>query len=129
LLASLAETGRGYGIADARPVEPDRWLEEGDTVSVGDVDIRRTALSGAFAREHRLCLAAGRGRKQGFALVGDVLFAGSVGRTDLPGGNQETLIDAIRGKLLVLPDDTAFLPGHGPASTIGTERRSNPYLV
>jgi glyoxylase-like metal-dependent hydrolase (beta-lactamase superfamily II) len=63
-----------------------------------------------------------------FAISGDVLFAGSVGRTDLPGGDHETLIASIRDKMLPLGDDVSFLPGHGPASTIGHERKTNPFL-
>jgi glyoxylase-like metal-dependent hydrolase (beta-lactamase superfamily II) len=65
----------------------------------------------------------------GTAFVGDTLFAGSIGRTDLPGGSAETLLTSIREKLLTLPDDTVIYPGHGPATTIGHERRHNPFLT
>ena len=126
LLAALAETGRGYGI-DATPVEPDRWLEEGDVIGVGDLVFDVLHCPGHSPGSVVYVWRRDAEAPQGFALMGDVLFAGSVGRTDLPGGSHATLIDQIKRKLLVLPDDTAFLPGHGPASTIGAERRSNPY--
>jgi glyoxylase-like metal-dependent hydrolase (beta-lactamase superfamily II) len=67
-------------------------------------------------------------RAERFALVGDVLFAGSIGRTDFPRGNHAQLIDSIRGKLFPLGDDITFVPGHGPTSTFGAERRSNPFV-
>ncbi len=129
LLALLAETGRGFGIMDARPVEPDRWLDEGDTVKIGEVSFDVLHCPGHSPGSVVLVWRRDLDAPQGFALMGDVLFAGSVGRTDLPGGSHATLIDNIKRKLLVLPDDTAFLPGHGPASTIGAERRDNPYLA
>ena len=123
LLQNLAATGRSYGIFGARDVLPDKWLEEGDTVEVGELSFAVLHCPGhspgsvAFINaEHR------------FGLTGDVLFNGSVGRSDLPGGDHETLIRSIREKLLPLGDDIAFVCGHGPTSTIGNERLTNPFL-
>ena len=123
LLEGLGAQGRAYGIADARDVLPDRWLREGDEVAVG---------GHAFAVLHcpghtpgHVVLVNGAAR---FALVGDVLFRGSVGRTDFPYGDGPALLRSVRDKLLPLGDDLAFLCGHGPGSTIGAERRSNPLV-
>jgi hydroxyacylglutathione hydrolase len=123
LLDTLDEAGRRYGAAGMKPVTPDRWLIEGDTVDVGGLALDVLHCPGHspgsvvfFSKEHRFCL------------MGDVLFQNSVGRTDLPGGDADTLIRSIREKLLPLGDDVAFLPGHGPASTIGDERANNPFL-
>jgi glyoxylase-like metal-dependent hydrolase (beta-lactamase superfamily II) len=122
LLDHLEETGRGYGI-QARSVTPDRWLEEGDTVTVGGVTLEVLHCPGhspgsvvLFARDQR------------FAIMGDVLFQGSVGRTDLPGGDGKALLRSIEEKILPLGDDVAFICGHGPTSTIGRERLTNPFL-
>lgn len=122
LLERLAETGRGYGI-EARDMVPDRWLEEGETVSVGELSLEILHCPG-----HSPGSVAYVDRSQGFALVGDVLFRGSIGRTDLPGGDYDTLIRSITEKLLPLGDDLAFVCGHGPTSTIGHERATNPFL-
>lgn len=122
LLDHLPETGRNYGI-DARAVTPDRWLEEGDTVTIGDMTFGVLHCPGHSPGSVVFTNAA-----QHFAIVGDVLFQGSVGRTDLPGGDHEALIRSIKDKLLPLGDDVAFICGHGPGSTIGNERRSNPFL-
>ncbi|MFD2180850.1 MBL fold metallo-hydrolase [Rhodoplanes azumiensis] len=122
LLERLAETGRGYGIP-ARDMVPDRWLDEGETVSVGELTLEILHCPG-----HSPGSVAYVDRSQGFALVGDVLFRGSIGRTDLPGGDYDTLIRSITEKLLPLGDDLAFVCGHGPTSTIGHERATNPFL-
>lgn len=124
LLDDLAATGAKYGIEGARPVRPDRWLDEGDVVMLG---------------EHRFDVLHCPGHTPGhivfvnhaaaFALVGDVLFRGSVGRTDFPYGDTDTLLRAIRDKLMPLPDELSFVCGHGPGSTIGAERRSNLYVA
>jgi glyoxylase-like metal-dependent hydrolase (beta-lactamase superfamily II) len=123
LLESLPESGAKYGMSGVRSVIPDRWLAEGDTVTVGALTFSILECPGHtpgsvvfYNTAHRFCL------------MGDVLFQGSVGRTDIPRGSHETLIASIRNKLLPLDDDVSFLPGHGPASTIGEERRSNPFL-
>lgn len=113
--------GMGEGVRDA---VPDRWLEEGDRLAVGEHAFEVLHTPGHspghvvfFQREAR------------FLHAGDVLFAGSVGRTDLPGGDGPTLIQSIKTKILPLGDDVGFLCGHGPGSRIGDERRSNPFLV
>ena len=122
LLDGLEAQGAQYGF-DARNVTPDRWLREGETVALGGVDFAVLHCPGhtpghlAFVNEE-LRLAVG----------GDVLFRGSVGRTDFPYGDPDALIAAIHGKLLPLGDDTAFLCGHGPGSTFGHERQRNPFL-
>jgi hydroxyacylglutathione hydrolase len=122
LLDRLAEQGRNYGF-EARPVTPDRWLNEGDTVSVGDLTLDVLHCPGHSPGSVVLV-----SKDQRFALVGDVLFQGSVGRVDLPGGDGKALIRSIKDKLLPLGDDIAFICGHGPTSTIGRERQTNPYL-
>jgi hydroxyacylglutathione hydrolase len=122
LLDRLEETGLGYGIP-ARPVTPDRWLNEGDTVSVGELTLDVLHCPG-----HSPGSVVFVSREQRFAIVGDVLFQGSVGRTDLPGGDGKALIRSIKDKLLPLGDDIAFICGHGPTSTIGQERQTNPFL-
>jgi hydroxyacylglutathione hydrolase len=123
LLEHLAETGRSYGIAGARDVTPDRWLEEGDEVSVGGLAFQVLHCPGHSPGSVVFVNAGER-----FAMVGDVLFQGSVGRTDLPGGSHAALISSITTKLLPLGDDVAFICGHGPPSTIGDERATNPFL-
>ncbi len=122
LLDRLAEQGRSYGF-EARPVTPDRWLNEGDTVTIGDLTLDVLHCPGHSPGSVVLVSATQR-----FALVGDVLFQGSVGRVDLPGGDGKALIASIKDKLLPLGDDIAFICGHGPTSTIGHERQTNPFL-
>ncbi|WP_322098823.1 MBL fold metallo-hydrolase [Microvirga roseola] len=122
LLQGLAVQGRAYGF-EARAVTPDRWLEEGDTVSVGELTLGVLHCPGHSPGSVVLV-----SREQRFALVGDVLFQGSVGRVDLPGGDGKALIRSIKDKLLPLGDDIAFICGHGPMSTIGQERPTNPFL-
>jgi len=130
LLARLRESGRSYGIADALSITPDRYLEEGDSVSVGDLtfDVLHCPGHSPGSVVYVWRRGPAEQKEQGFAFMGDVLFRGSVGRTDLPGGSSEQLLSSIRNKVLPLGDDVAFLPGHGPLSSIGEERRSNPYL-
>ena len=123
LLEGLAAQGRGFGMTDARNVVPDRWLEEGDEVTVGEHAFGVLHCPG-HTPGHLVFVS----RSAPFALVGDVLFRGSIGRTDFPYGDHCALLRAIADKLLPLGDDVAFLCGHGPGSTIGTERRSNPFL-
>ena len=123
LLQRLPETARSFGIAGARAVTPDRWLAEGDAVSVGEVTFSVLHCPGHSPGSVVFVQAEER-----FVFMGDVLFRGSIGRTDLPGGDHATLIRSIKEKILPLGDDVAFLPGHGPASTVGEERVSNPFL-
>jgi glyoxylase-like metal-dependent hydrolase (beta-lactamase superfamily II) len=122
LLEGLEKQGRSYGIP-ARPVKPDQWLAEGDTVDAAGRSFAVFHCPGHSPGSVVLFSATDR-----FAIVGDVLFRGSIGRTDFPYGDHKALIDAIRTKLLPLGDDVAFLCGHGPGSTFGVERQSNPFL-
>jgi glyoxylase-like metal-dependent hydrolase (beta-lactamase superfamily II) len=123
LLDGLEAQGRTFGMSGVRNVVPDRWLAEGDEVRIGDH---------AFAVLHCPGHTPGHvvfvNRPSRFAIVGDVLFAGSIGRTDFPYGDHDALIRAIKDKLLPLGDDYSFICGHGPGSTIGAERRSNPFV-
>ena len=121
-LARLDEDGKSYGI-DGVVFEPDRWLAEGDTVTIGDLvlDVYETP---GHTEGHVIFHHA----PSKFAQVGDVLFQGSVGRSDLPGGNHQTLIKSIVEKLWPLGDDTAFIPGHGQPSTFAHERKSNMFV-
>ena len=112
-----------WGMPDARVFTPDRWLHDGDTVSLGATQFEVYHCPGHtpghvvfFHREAR------------FAQVGDVLFAGSIGRTDFPRGNFQDLITSITSKLWPLGDDVTFVPGHNQVSTFGAERRGNPYV-
>jgi hydroxyacylglutathione hydrolase len=123
LLDSLPQSGARYGQLTAREVTPDRWLKDGDAVEVAGF---RFAI--IHAPGHSPGSVVFFNAENKFALMGDVLFQGSIGRTDLPGGSHETLLDSIEKKVLPLGDDVVFLPGHGSASSIGDERRSNPFL-
>lgn len=124
IIANLLNSAKRFGLSGIQAMEPGRWLEEGETVSVGDVVFEVLHCPG-----HSPGSVVFYHRAAGFAFVGDVIFQNSVGRTDLPGGNHAQLIESIRTKLLPLGDDVAFLPGHGPASDLGTERQNNPYLA
>jgi glyoxylase-like metal-dependent hydrolase (beta-lactamase superfamily II) len=123
LLASLRKQGEMFGLPGLANVTPDRWLSEGETLSVGEHAFEILHCPG-HTPGHVVFFC----RAQRFAQVGDVLFAGSVGRTDFPYGDHAALIDAIRTKLLPLGDDVAFICGHGPGSSIGAERRGNPFI-
>jgi hydroxyacylglutathione hydrolase len=123
LLQHVAETGRSYGMWNASNVTPDRWLEEGDQVRIGELTFDVLHCPG-----HSPGSIVYFNPVQRLAIVGDVLFAGSIGRTDLPGGDYQQLIESIKDKLLPLGDDVAIISGHGPTSTIGHERATNPFL-
>ena len=112
-----------WGMAGARTFTPDRWLDDGDTVQLGETEFEVFHCPGHTPGHVIFFNRAAR-----FAQVGDVLFKGSIGRTDFPRGNFEQLIDSITKKLWPLGDDVAFVPGHGPMSTFGAERKSNPYV-
>ena len=123
LIEALPEQARRYGFAAAKPFTPDRWLDQGDEVTVGPIRFAVRHCPGHtpghiifFNEENRL------------ALVGDVLFRGSIGRTDFPRGDLDALIRSIREQLWPLGNDVGFIPGHGPVSTFGEERRSNPFV-
>ncbi len=123
LLDHVVESGAGFGMTGVRNFTPDRWLNEGDTVSLGDMTFEIFHCPG-----HSPGSVVFFNRDMRFAHVGDVLFNGSVGRTDLPGGSHATLIRSITDKLLPLGDDVQFICGHGPGSTFGHERQTNPFL-
>jgi hydroxyacylglutathione hydrolase len=123
LLERLADQGRAYGIVGSRDVLPDRWLAEGDRVEVGEI-----AFDVLHCPGHSPGSVVFVSKEERFALVGDVLFQGSIGRTDLPRGDHGALIRSIKQKLLPLGDDLAFICGHGPMSSIGEERETNPFL-
>jgi glyoxylase-like metal-dependent hydrolase (beta-lactamase superfamily II) len=122
-IEGLAEQGRMFGFPAAESFTPDRWLEQGDRVSVGECELEVLHCPG-HTPGHVVFFSRG----QNFAIVGDVLFAGSIGRTDLPGGDHQQLIDSIRGRLWPLGNEVTFIPGHGPRSTFGRERQGNPFV-
>jgi len=124
IIERLPDDSRQYGFPEVGAFEPDRWLEDGDTVEVAGLTLDVRHCPGHtpghvvfFHEPSRL------------ALVGDVLFQGSIGRTDLPRGDHDQLIRSIRERLWPLGDDVAFVPGHGPISTFGDERQTNPYVA
>ncbi|TXS89286.1 MBL fold metallo-hydrolase [Parahaliea maris] len=123
-IAKLPEWCKMSGFPHADAFVPDRWLEDGDTVTVGEQTLQVYHCPG-HTPGHVVFLHEG----QRLAWVGDVLFQGSIGRTDFPRGNHEELVSAIRDKLFPLGDDITFIPGHGPTSTFGQERRSNPFVA
>jgi hydroxyacylglutathione hydrolase len=122
LLNGIAEQAAAYGF-EAANVTPDRWLAEGEQLTLGPHSFDILHCPGHTPGSLVFVNAAAR-----FMLVGDVLFQGSVGRTDFDYGDHAALIDAIKTKLLPLGDDMSFLCGHGPGSTIGAEKASNPFL-
>jgi glyoxylase-like metal-dependent hydrolase (beta-lactamase superfamily II) len=129
LLESVNEVARRYGLPDVEPVTTGRWLNEGDKVTVGELEFDVFHCPGHSPGSVVFVWCPKEGQEgPKFAIVGDVLFQGSVGRTDLPGGSHQQLIDSIKTKLMTLPDETAFICGHGPTSTIGRERRTNPFI-
>ncbi len=121
LLQNIVHQGMMFGLSFEASPAPTGTLAEGDTVTIGDesLEVRHTP---GHSPGHIVLVG------DGCVLGGDVLFAGSIGRTDLPGGNHHQLLDSIRTQLLPLPDDTVVYPGHGPVTTIGTERGMNPFL-
>ncbi len=123
LLEGLEEQGRLYGIAGARAVTPDRWLDEGDRVAIADYTFEVFHCPG-HTPGHVVFFNA----QLALLVAGDVLFRGSIGRTDFPYGDHEALIAAIRDKLYPLGDEVRVLCGHGPSTTIGQERRTNPFV-
>jgi glyoxylase-like metal-dependent hydrolase (beta-lactamase superfamily II) len=112
-----------FGFPPTQVFAPDQWLREGDTVKLGKLVLRVIHCPGHTPGHVLLFEPVSR-----HAFVGDVLFKGSIGRTDFPRGNYDDLIASIRGKLFPLGDDVAFVPGHGPMSTLGFERRLNPFV-
>ncbi|MCM1511650.1 MAG: MBL fold metallo-hydrolase [Oxalobacter formigenes] len=124
LLEELATAQtRMWGLPAGTPFTPERWLNQGDTVSVGNETLQVFHCPG-HSPGHVIFFHA----PTKVAISGDVLFAGSVGRTDLPNGSFKALVNSIRENMYTLGDDVQFIPGHGPLSTIGKERRSNQYV-
>jgi glyoxylase-like metal-dependent hydrolase (beta-lactamase superfamily II) len=124
LIEALPAQGEKYGFPSFRAFEPDRWLENGDTVEVAGLTFDVRHCPGHTPGHVVFFHAPSR-----LAIVGDVLFNGSIGRTDLPRGDHRSLVSSIRERLWPLGDDVTFVPGHGPLSTFGAERRSNPYVA
>jgi glyoxylase-like metal-dependent hydrolase (beta-lactamase superfamily II) len=120
---ALAQQAQMFRFAPAEPFAPSRWLEDGDTLNLGDLTLEVRHCPG-----HTPGHVVFHERDSGVAFVGDVLFAGSIGRTDLPGGDHGQLVASIRDRLWPMGDATVFVPGHGPESRFGVERRSNPYV-
>jgi glyoxylase-like metal-dependent hydrolase (beta-lactamase superfamily II) len=123
LLESLPEQALRFGVPGLQAVKPDRFLAEGETISIGGENFAVLHAPG-HTPGHVVFVSEGLN----FGIFGDVLFRNSVGRTDFEYGDHDALIAAIKEKLMVLPDDFAFICGHGASSTIGAERRSNPYV-
>jgi hydroxyacylglutathione hydrolase len=120
---ALPQQSQMFGFPQAEPFAPTRWLADGDTVQVG-----RSTLAVRHCRGHTPGHVVFHSAEAQRAFVGDVLFAGSMGRTDFPGGDHAMLIASITGRLWPMGDATVFIPGHGPESSFGHERRSNPYV-
>jgi len=122
-LNALPQQAEMFGFASLSAFQPDQWLQDNDSVSVGDLTFEVIHCPGhtpghvIFYHENSKT-----------AFVGDVLFKGSIGRTDFPKGDHDTLIHCIKNKLLPLGDDVTFVPGHGPQSTLGEERLHNPFI-
>ena len=121
-IAQLDDDGKRWGM-HAETFEPDRWLHDGDKVTVGELELDVIHCPGHTPGHVVFFHAPSR-----FAMVGDVLFQGSIGRTDFPRGNHQQLIDSITQKLWPLGEDVTFVPGHGPTSTFGAERKVNAYV-
>ena len=119
----LPQQSAMFGFPQVETFTPTRWLQDGDTVQVGQETLAVRHCPG-HTPGHVVFHSASAKR----CFVGDVLFAGSIGRTDFPGGNHAQLISAITERLWPMGDDTVFIPGHGPESTFGEERRTNPFL-
>jgi Zn-dependent hydrolases, including glyoxylases len=123
-IEGMPKQSQMFGFPPVRSFTPDRWLDEGDTVTVGNLTLDVHHCPG-HTPGHVVFVH----KPSKLAIVGDVLFQGSIGRTDFPRGNHGDLITAIKTKLFPLGDDVTFIPGHGPTSTIGEERLYNPFLT
>lgn len=124
VLNTLESVGKMYGIFTPPSPAPDRFLEEGDEVGFGT-----SSLAVLFTPGHSPGSISFYSAADKFVIGGDVLFQSSIGRTDLPGGSYQVLMESIFNKLMVLPDDTIVFNGHGPSTTIGEERRNNPFVL
>lgn len=123
-LDQIEESSRRYGITGGRNVTPDRYLEDGD-----ELELEGVKFGVAHTPGHTPGHVVIYNKPAKIAFVGDVLFAGSIGRTDFPRGNHQQLIDSITTKLWPLGDNVTFVPGHGPTSTFGKERQTNPFVA
>jgi glyoxylase-like metal-dependent hydrolase (beta-lactamase superfamily II) len=123
LIDALPKSAAQYRFPEARTFTPTRWLEDGDTVTVGE-EVLDVVHCPGHTPGHVVFIS----KTARIAIVGDVLFQGSIGRTDLPRGNYQQLIDAITNKLWAFGDDITFVPGHGGTSTFGNERKWNPFV-
>ncbi|MFW6080334.1 MAG: MBL fold metallo-hydrolase [Desulfosalsimonas sp.] len=121
MLAELGRAAASFGLSAENSPPPDKTVDEGDAISFGDISLKVLHTPGHSPGGISLLTDK-------MVFVGDTLFAGSIGRTDLPGGDYNTLISSIKAKLLVLDEDTKVYTGHGPATTIGQEKRVNPFL-
>lgn len=119
----IAQEGANFGFSGVEPFEPNRWLEQGDTVKFGEIELEVYHCPG-HTPGHVIFHHPG----QRLAIVGDVIFQGSIGRTDFPRSDHAALINSIKERLWPLGDDVQFLPGHGPRSTFGQERKTNPFV-
>ena len=124
LIEKSAEQAASYGFGQAGAFLPDQWLEHGDVVEVGNLTFEVKHCPG-HSPGHVIFFC----KAFNVAIVGDVLFKGSIGRTDLPGGDHDALIQSIRTHVWPLGDEVVFVPGHGPASTILAERQTNPFVA
>lgn len=124
LLQGLPQQSQMFGFPYCAPLAPDRWLDEGDEIQLGQVRLQVLHCPGHTPGHIVFYDEAGQ-----LLVSGDVIFRGGVGRTDFPGGSHQQLMHSIKYKLLPLGDEVSFLPGHGMASTLGQERMSNPFLA
>jgi len=123
-LAQLQQQGRTFGLSCGDAVKPDRWLADGDSVTVGEQTLRVIHCPGHTPGHVVFYSASAQ-----LLISGDVLFQGSIGRTDFPRGNHQQLLDSIQNKLFILPDETTVIPGHGQLTTLGEEKDSNPFVM
>lgn len=122
-LDGLMQQSQMFGFPPATPFAPDKWLDDKETISLGSLTLEVLHCPG-HTPGHVVLVE----RASNKVIVGDVIFAGSIGRTDFPQGNQQQLIDAIKQKIMVLPDDMTIYPGHGPTTTVAVEKATNPYV-
>lgn len=122
-LDALMQQSQMFGFPPAQPFSPNEWLNDNDTISLGNITLEVLHCPG-HTPGHVVLVE----RTSNRVVVGDVIFAGSIGRTDFPQGNHQQLIDSIKQKIMVLPDDMTIYPGHGPTTTVGTEKATNPYV-
>ena len=121
LLKNVSVQAAMFGLPDPGNPKPDQFVTDNESVKVGELDIKVLHTPGHSPGSVTY-------RAGGNLFVGDLLFAGSIGRTDLPGGNYEALINSVQSKIFILPDELTIYPGHGPKTTIGEEKRFNPFF-